>query len=120
MWASDIPRLAGVYAIWDSRSGSPVYVGETSGLFARMADLGRTPNHTFRRIVREKLSPKSNKEDALNAMLAERFEIAFVAVDFGRAELEEYLILRWRRTLYNKPAFRLTKSEQYQWLEEIG
>jgi hypothetical protein len=119
-WARDVSPLAGVYAIWDARSGKPVYVGETSGLLARMGDLGRTVNHTFRRIARKELKAASATESALSALLAARFEIAFLPVDFGRAEFEEYLILRWRRTLYNKPALRLQKSAQYQWVQVAG
>ena len=118
-WAHDVSPLAGVYAIWDTQSGKPVYVGETSALLARMGDLGRTVNHTFRRIVRNKLNVPSTTESALNALLADRFEIAFLPVAFGRAELEEYLILRWRKTLYNKPALRLQKSAQYQWVRPL-
>jgi hypothetical protein len=118
-WAHDVSQLAGVYAIWDAQSSKPVYVGETSGLFARMGDLGRTLNHTFRRIVRKKFNAATATESALNVLLAERFKIAFLPVAFGRAELEEYLILRWRKTLYNKPALRLQASPQYRWVRAI-
>ena len=119
-WARDVSPLAGVYAIWDTQSGKPVYVVETSGLLARMGDLGRTQNHTFRRTVRKKFKFRatSKNEAALNALLATRFEIAFLPVDFGRAELEEYLVLRWNQTLYNKPALRLKRSAQYEWVRD--
>ena len=119
-WARDVSPLAGVYAIWDVQLGEPVYVGETSGLLARMGDISRTINHTFRRIARKKLDATAATEAALNVLHAARFEIAFMPVDFGRAELEEYLILRWRRTLYNKPALRLQRSAQYQWVQKAG
>jgi hypothetical protein len=119
-WAADVAVDAGVYAIWDIRTEKPVYVGETSALLARMSDLGRTVNHTFRRIVRKRLKAESASEHELNAVLASRFELAFLRVPFGRAELEEYLILRWRRSLYNKPTLRLRKSNQYKWVEEAG
>jgi len=119
-WANDVTVAAGVYAIWDIRIRKPVYVGETSGLLARMGDLGRTVNHTFRRIVRKKLNAESATEADLNAMLADRFELAFLPVSFGRSEFEEYLILRWRQSLYNKPTLRLGQSSQYKWVEEAG
>ena len=119
-WAHDVPPGAGVYAIWDTKTGTPVYVGETSGLLARMGDLGRTVNHTFRRIVRKKIRAGSATERELDAALAARFELAFLPVSFGRAELEEYLILSWRQTLYNKPALRLRKSSQYEWIQQAG
>jgi hypothetical protein len=84
-----------------------------------MADLGRTVKHTFRRIARKKCDAATATESDLNAILARRFEIAFLPVDFGRAELEEYLILRWRKTLYNKPALRLQRSAQYHWVAQV-
>ena len=85
-----------------------------------MGDLGRTVNHTFRRIVRKKLDAVSATEAELNALLADRFELAFLPVPSGRSELEEYLILRWRQSLYNKLTLRLGQSSQYRWVEEAG
>lgn len=117
-WAHDVTPSAGVYIIWEKASGKPVYVGETSALLARMGDLGRTVNHTFRRIARKKCGAASSSESDLSAILAARYEIAFMPVDFGRAEIEEYLILRFRKTLYNKPALRLQRSAQYEWVKQ--
>jgi hypothetical protein len=37
----------------------------------------------------------------------------------GRSEIEEYLILRWRKTLINKPTTRLLKGEQYSWVKAV-
>jgi hypothetical protein len=117
-WAKDITAGAGVYAIWDAHTGEPVYVGETSGLLARMGDQGRTVNHTFRRILIKRLGLARTTDAKLNAVLAQRFELAFLPVSLGRSELEEYLVLRWRRTLYNKPALRLRTSTQYEWVKQ--
>lgn len=83
----------------------------------RMADLGRTRNHTFRRMARKRLHFENHSEAQLNAKLAHRFEIAWIEVPFGRTELEEYLVLRWRSTLWNKVARRLHTSEQYAWVQ---
>jgi len=69
--------------------------------------------------VRRKLNASSVTERDLNRLLAARFEISFVEVSFGRAELEEYLVLRWRSTLYNKPAVRLKGSPQYRWVQPV-
>jgi hypothetical protein len=70
--------------------------------------------------MRKKLDASSATETELNALLAGRFELAFLPVSFGRSELEEYLILRWRQTLYNKPTLRLLQSRQYGWVKEAG
>lgn len=116
-WARHCSALAGVYAIWDVESRLPVYVGETSGLSPRMGDLGHTLNHTFRRIVRRRYGLQGATEAELNAILAAKFEIAWIEVPFGRAELEEYLILRWRASLWNRVSLRLQQSEQYGWVQ---
>ena len=39
-WASDIPKNAGVYALWSMKNGKPIYVGETASLQLRMIDIG--------------------------------------------------------------------------------
>lgn len=44
-WKKDITRDAGVYVIWKGQS--PVYVGESSALRARMSDLTNFKNHSF-------------------------------------------------------------------------
>ena len=41
------PKEPGVYCIF--RAGKPIYVGESGDLSARMKDLFRTVNHSFRR-----------------------------------------------------------------------
>ncbi|MBS0354930.1 MAG: hypothetical protein JSR83_13660 [Proteobacteria bacterium] len=116
-WADDIPHEAGVYAIWDIFSKTPIYIGETSALRSRMGDMGRTVNHTFRRKAAKLLNIPSNNEAALTAEMAKRFAISFIEVQLGRAELEEFLIIRWRKTILNKPAERLLRGERYRWVE---
>lgn len=116
-WADDIPAEAGVYAIWDVVLKTPIYVGETSALRSRMSDIGRTVNHTFRRKAAKLLKMASNNEVALSAAMAERYSVSFIEVQLGRAELEEFLVLRWRKTILNKPAKRLLRGERYKWVE---
>lgn len=116
-WADDIPQEAGVYAIWDLISKSPIYVGETSALRSRMSDIERAENHTFRRKAAKLLNIQSNDEAALTAAMKNRYAVAFIEVQLGRAELEEFLILRWRKTILNKPAKRLLRGERYKWVE---
>ncbi len=116
-WADDVPLEAGVYAIWEGET--PIYVGESSSLKARMSDIGRPVNHTFaRKTCKALLISDTSLEDLAAAMRA-RYTLSFVAVPFGRAEVEEYLILRWRKTLINKPAKRLLRSPQYVWVQAV-
>lgn len=116
-WADDVPEDAGVYVVWESES--PIYVGESSSLRARMSDIGRPINHTFARKTCNALGiAETSLEDLAQAMRT-RYMLSFIAVSFGRAELEEYLVLRWRKTLVNKPAKRLLRSAQYAWVQAV-
>jgi hypothetical protein len=116
-WAQDVPLEAGVYAVWEN--DHPIYVGETSSLRARMSDIGRPVNHTFAKKTCKALQiPETSLEDLAAAMRA-RYLLSFVPVPFGRAEVEEFLILRWRSTLINKPAKRLLRSPQYGWVHAV-
>lgn len=116
LWADDVPRDPGVYAIWDVALKAPVYVGESSGLKSRMSDVGRTVNHTFRRKVAPILKVNAGDESALTRAMSKRYDVSFIEVELGRAELEEFLVLRWRKTLLNKPAKRLLRGERYKWV----
>lgn len=115
-WARDVPLDAGVYVIWGRRSGRPAYVGQTGCLRERMSDAGRSVNHTFRRKVALVLNLPTGNEAGLSLAISKRYDISFILVPFGRAELEEYLRLRWRKTLVNGPAKRLLRSLQYRWI----
>jgi hypothetical protein len=106
-----------VYAIWDLTSKRPVYVGESSALRSRMSDVGRTVNHTFRRKAARVLGINANDEKALTKAMSKRYEISFIEVALGRAELEEFLTLRWRETLLNKPPQRLLRGKRYAWVQ---
>lgn len=116
-WADDVPNLAGLYAIWDRKLRTIVYVGETSDLRSRFHDLRRAVNHTFTNKMREylKLGARATDIQVARAM-ARRFELAFLAIPFGRSEAEEYLVLRYRKSLINKPAHRLLVGTQYNWV----
>jgi hypothetical protein len=116
-WADDVPAEAGVYAVWEV--DTPVYVGESSSLKARMSDIGRPINHTFaRKTCKALLIPETSIQE-LVAAVREKYLLSFIAIPFGRAEVEEYLILRWRTTLINKPAKRLLRSPQYAWVRPV-
>ena len=116
-WAADIPHGGGVYVIW--QSNTPIYVGESSSLRARMSDIGRPATHTFARKTCKALRIPVQASKRLAVAMRARYKLTFITVELGRAEVEEYLILRWRKTLTNKPAKRLLRSPQYAWVKEI-
>ena len=116
-WTADVPPIAGVYGIWDVRRHCLIYIGETSDLQLRFRDLRRAVNHTFTKKVRGYLRVASSTSDQdVRSLMCKRFELAFLPVPFGRRELEEYLVIRFRATLINKPANRLLSGPQYQWV----
>jgi hypothetical protein len=81
-----------------------------------MGDVGRTVNHTFRRKAARLLKIEPSNNVALSKAMSGRFVISFISVQLGRAELEEYLILRWRATLMNKVSKRLRSGRHYEWV----
>lgn len=114
-WRKSFPQEGGVYVLWEN--GYPVYVGETSGLKSRMGDLSRPVNHPFPAKVAIILALHKAPIKELRAAIERQYKLSYVLVPFGRAEVEEYLILRWRSTLINKPTKRLLNGTQYNWVE---
>ena len=114
-WKEIFPDYSGVYVIWEKEK--PIYVGETSGLKSRMSDLMRPINHAFTK----KISQKLNTEDLsiLRKFMSKNYKLSYLKTDLGRSEIEEYLILRWRKTLINKPTIRLLKGSQYSWVKDV-
>lgn len=114
-WAGQMPREAGVYVIWHAET--PIYVGESSSLRLRMADLARPINHTFTKKIARRHKIAETDYAELARTISMNYRLSHIQVELGRAELEEYLILRWRNTLMNKPTKRLLHSTQYHWVE---
>lgn len=117
-WASHIPKESGVYVVWEH--DIPYYVGETSSLRLRMSDLSRPVNHTFSKKVAKALGLSENEYARLATEISARYELSCVPVSFGRKEVEEYLILRWRETIINKPTKRLLHGSQYNWVKPVN
>ena len=114
-WKEIFPNHSGVYVVWEKEQ--PIYVGETSGLKSRMSDIMRPINHAFTKKISNSKKIFNLKE--LRKFMSENYKLSYIEVDLGRSEIEEYLILRWRKTLINKPTTRLLKGEQYSWVEAI-
>ena len=114
-WKNIFPDYSGVYVIWDNEK--PIYVGETSGLKSRMSDLMRPINHAFTKKIDNKIEAQSL--DELRTYMSDKYKLSYISIDLGRSEIEEYLILRWRKTLINKPTTRLLKGSQYSWVKSV-
>ena len=114
-WKGIFPNYSGVYVVWEKEQ--PIYVGETSGLKSRMSDIMRPINHAFTKKISNSKKIFDLKE--LRKFMLENYKLSYIEVDLGRSEIEEYLILRWRKTLINKPTTRLLKGEQYSWVEAV-
>ena len=114
-WKNIFPDYSGVYVIWDNEK--PIYVGETSGLKSRMSDLMRPINHAFTKKIDNKIEAQSL--DELRTYMSDNYKLSYISIDLGRSEIEEYLILRWRKTLINKPTTRLLKGSQYSWVKSV-
>ena len=114
-WKNIFPDYSGVYVIWDNEK--PIYVGETSGLKSRMSDLMRPINHAITKKIDNKIEAQSL--DELRTYMSDNYKLSYISIDLGRSEIEEYLILRWRKTLINKPTTRLLKGSQYSWVKSV-
>lgn len=100
-WSSTFPSKAGIYAIFDK--DTLVYVGETANLKERMKEVKRTYNHSFRkklgRHIQENAKITKGKfEESLELKLNEyylrRITFTYKELNFGRLEVESYLIQR--------------------------
>lgn len=118
-WRANAPREPGVYVLWDTRTGKVVYVGQSGNLWYRLSDLGRCVNHTCRRKMAAMLNLPASDDKTLSNAIARRYAISYIEVFIGRAELEEYLILRWRANALNRRSPRLEKGTRYHWVETM-
>src|SRR5215218_3975933 len=114
-WVADVPTSPGVYVLSQRTSDCPVYVGETTNLRARMKDLGRYENHTCRRKLAKQLRIERGDEAILSTAIARTHTLSYLEVRLGRAELEEYLRVRWSKSLLNAPGRR--HRVLYDWVD---
>jgi hypothetical protein len=116
-WAASFPQEGGVYVVWEK--AAPIYVGESSSLALRMSDIRRPVNHPFPKKVCAKHSLDPSELTALALFMSSRYTLSYIPVLRGRRELEDYLVLRWRRFVLNRAATRLLQSLQYGWVEPL-
>lgn len=100
-------NIPAVYLIFEN--DKLIYIGETGDLLKRMSDFTRTVNHSFRKRVGYRLfdGVKSTKkfEDDIEVQLDKYFDetlyIQFIEVNFGRLEIETYLVDKYKDQLIN-------------------
>jgi len=113
-WKSGVRNKAGVYVIWSKRGNkSAQYVGETTSLIERFKDLGSWRNHTFTRKIKNKYN--LNTPESIRSKINSLYEISFIEIDFGRKEIEEYLIYKWethKHPKFNKSSPRYESAQK--------
>jgi len=104
-WSSNFPDAGGVYTIFDKNI--LVYIGESANIKERMKEIKRTYNHSFRRKLGKRLfnNPPMEKrkfspeiEIALNEYYLDNISISALEINFGRLEIESYLIHKYKDT----------------------
>ncbi|WP_407532159.1 GIY-YIG nuclease family protein [Elizabethkingia miricola] len=101
-------RVSGIYVLFEANNNI-IYIGETGNLYKRMSDITRTVNHTFRKQIGNLKfgGNKSRKKYDLEieAMLDKYFDeelfITYIEVNFGRLEIETYLIDKYQNQIIN-------------------
>lgn len=98
---------SGVYALFEK--DKLVYIGETGNLQDRMGDLNRTVNHSFRKQlgatrfggIKSKRKFADEVEKLLDDFFSEHLYVSFIPVNFGRLEIETFLIDKHQAQLLN-------------------
>ena len=116
-----VPDFPGVYALYEKVNNvfELLYIGESGNMRARMSDVCSTINHTFRRQLAikrfniEKIEKKYSVEveQQLNKFFDENLYASFIKVNFGRAEIESYLVTKYQSQLLNSESKRKLKIE---------
>lgn len=104
----NVPNIAGIYAIFDE-TNKLIYIGESGNLNPRMNEINRTVNHSFRKQLGFKMfnGIKSRKkfEDSVEQSLDDYFEkklyVSFLPVNFGRLEIETFLVTKHQASILN-------------------
>ena len=92
------PESPGIYIICKRAKQSPLYVGETVNLSKRFRSLWSLSSHSFRRTLRERMGRGVTGRE-LSKYYRDELCICWATVAFGRKEIEELLVLSWRKKL---------------------
>jgi len=114
-----VPYFPGVYALYEKQESGYVllYLGETGNLRERMSDICRTVNHTFRKqlgykrfnAIRTTKKFEIDTELLLDNFFDEKLYVSFIKVNFGRTEIEAYLVTKYQKILLNSETKRKLK-----------
>lgn len=98
-----------IYALF--KDEQLIYIGETGDLKKRMSDITRTANHTLRKkiggkvfnVFLEKDKGKFNDyvEEKIDKYFDEKLYLSFVEVNFGRLEIETFLVTQHQDKIFN-------------------
>lgn len=108
-WRKDkVPNEPGIYAIFEN-GDRLIYIGESGNLKDRMNEINRTVNHSFRKQFGHLRfnGIKSTKKfaDDIEILLDEYFVnnlyVSFLPINFGRLEIETFLIGKYQEKVIN-------------------
>lgn len=96
-WCNSLEVLPGIYGIFIEDELK--YIGETANFKARMQELHRTYNHSFRKKLGQSLNAMLIKntyhpdiEKQLDDIFEKSVSVSFVHVNYGRLEIETELV----------------------------
>jgi hypothetical protein len=103
-----IPDKPGVYVLYEGND-KLLYIGETGNLRARMNEINRTVNHSFRKElgytrfdgIKSKKKFADNVELKLDNFFEQNLYVSFIEVNFGRLEIETFIITNHQTLLLN-------------------
>lgn len=123
-WRNEIvPNESGVYALFEGKD-KLIYIGETGNLRERMNEINRTVNHSFRKQlgasrfggIKSKKKFTDEVENLLDTFFKDHLYVSFIEVNFGRLEIETFIISNHQELLLN--AEKKRKKELKQILED--
>lgn len=108
-WRNEnVPDEAGIYAIFENEN-ELIYIGESGNLKDRMNEINRTVNHSFRKQfghlryngIKSRKKFTDDVELLLDEYFANNLYVSFLPINFGRLEIETYLIDKYQEKIFN-------------------
>lgn len=108
-WRKDnVPNEPGIYAIFENNN-ELIYIGESGNLKDRMNEINRTVNHSFRKQfghirfngIKSRIKFNNEVEILLDDYFANNLYVSFLPINFGRLEIETFLIDKYQEKLFN-------------------
>jgi hypothetical protein len=105
-WCDSLEPLPGIYGIFIDNELK--YIGETANFKARMRELHRTYNHSFRKklgrslnanLIKNTYHPEVERE--LDIIFEKSVSVSFVHINYGRLEIETKLVSELQSELFN-------------------